>query len=60
MDGLLIVGWSVEILRESHCFLMECRIVERKCRSFGRLKDVELWRGKKLARTSGRLENVEL
>ena len=40
---------------------MECRIVERECRSFGRLKGVELWRGrKKLARTSGRLENVEL
>jgi hypothetical protein len=32
--------------------------MERKCRSLGRLKDVELWRGK-LVKTSGRLENVE-
>ena len=32
--------------------------MERKCRSLGRLKDVELWRGK-LAKTSGRLENVK-
>ena len=46
------------MLRETQCFLVECRIVERKCRSLGRLKDVELWRGK-LAKTSGRLENVE-
>ena len=50
--------WSVEMLRENQCFLVECRIVERKCRSLGRLKDVELWRGK-LVKTSGRLENVE-
>ena len=48
MDGLLIVGLSVELLRESQCFLVECRIVERECRSLGRLKDVELWRGKNL------------
>ena len=40
--------WSVELLRESQCFLVECRIVERTCRSLGRLKDVELWRGKNL------------
>ena len=46
------------MLRESQCFLVECRIVERKCRSLGRLKDVEFWRGK-LVKTSGRLENVE-
>ena len=39
-------------------FLVECRIVERECISLGRLKDVELWRGK-LAKTSGRLENIE-
>merc|ERR1711873_353648 len=50
--------WSVEMLRENQCFLVECRIVERKCRYLGRLKDVELWRGK-LVKTSGRLENVE-
>ena len=33
--------------------------MEMKCRSLGRLKDVEFWGGK-LAKTSGRLENVDL
>ena len=31
-------------------FLGGCRIVERECRSLGRLKDVELWGGKSLKR----------
>ena len=58
MYGLLIVSLGCRNVERVSMFLVECRIVERECISLGRLKDVELWRGK-LAKTSGRLENVE-
>ena len=45
-------------VERNQCFLVDCRTVESKCRFLGRLTDVELWGGK-LAKTSGRLENVE-
>ena len=58
MYGLLIVSLGCRNVGRVSMFLVECRIVERECISLGRLKDVELWRGK-LAKTSGRLEIVE-
>ena len=47
------------MLRESQCFLVECRIVERECRSLGRFEACRVVGRKKLEKTSGRLENVE-
>ena len=51
MYGLLIVSLGCRNVGRVSMFLVECRIVERECISLGRLKDVELWRGK-LAKTS--------
>ena len=48
MYGLLIVSLGYINIGRVSMFLVECRIVERECRSLGRLKDVELWRGKNL------------
>ena len=46
MYGLLIVSLGCRNVGRVSMFLVECRIVERECISLGRLKDVELWRGK--------------